>query len=267
MKLSFTTLGCPDWELDRIIRSAAEYGFDAVDFRGLAGEMNLYKLPAFSGGVTRTREQIRGAGLAVSCFSSSVHIVSKDNFERNLAEIREYAKLCSFFDTRYIRVFGGSIGDLSRDEAVRTAVRHLEEMGAVAKEYGVKLLLETHDDWTACADVLAVMKQVDPEAAGVLWDLHHPYRMLGERPEETWAALGPWIHYTHVKDSYKKPEGGFQYCLPGEGDVPLKSMHTLLQERGYDGYYTLEWEKKWHPELAEPDIAFPQYVQFMRSLS
>lgn len=44
MKLSFTTLGCPDWDLQLIIGRAAEYGFDAIDFRGLNGELQLYKV-------------------------------------------------------------------------------------------------------------------------------------------------------------------------------------------------------------------------------
>ena len=39
MKLAFTTLGCPDWDLDTIISKAAEFGFDGVDFRGCRGEM------------------------------------------------------------------------------------------------------------------------------------------------------------------------------------------------------------------------------------
>jgi sugar phosphate isomerase/epimerase len=271
MKLSFTTLGCPDWELGTIIQRAAEYGFDAIDFRGVAGELNIYKLPAFSEQVHQTHDTIRDAGLKVSCFSSSVHMFSQANFEKNLAEIKEYAKLCSLFETRYIRVFGGGIGETDRETAVQTIVRHFQEIGAVAKSYGAKLLLETHDDWTSCLDVRTVMEQVDPEAVGVLWDLHHPYRMRGELPEATWAALGPWIEYTHVKDSRvitdspssNKP---FQYCLTGEGDVPLRDMLALLKMNDYDGYYTFEWEKKWHPELEEPEVSFPQYVQFMRNL-
>ncbi|MDF2720141.1 MAG: hypothetical protein K0R28_7066, partial [Paenibacillus sp.] len=35
----------------------------------------------------------------------------------------------------------------------------------------------------------------------------------------------------------------------------------------YDGWYTFEWEKRWHRDLEEPELAFPQYVQFMRDLS
>jgi sugar phosphate isomerase/epimerase len=268
MKLSFTTLGCPDWELELIIQRAVEYGFDAIDFRGVTGEMNIYKLPAFSENVLHTRDQIRDAGLQVSCFSSSVHMFSKEKFEANKAEIKEYAKLCSLFQTRYIRVFGGAIGGTDRAEAVQTIVSHFQELSAIVKEYGVKLLFETHDDWTSCEDVKAVMEQVDAEAVGVLWDLHHPFRTLGEQPEQTWKALSPWIEYTHVKDSALKVDtaGEFQYCLTGQGNIPLTDMYKLLDENGYDGYYTLEWEKKWHPEIENAEIAFPQYVQFMRAL-
>ncbi|TDF93272.1 sugar phosphate isomerase/epimerase family protein [Paenibacillus piri] len=269
MKLSFTTLGCPDWELDLIIQRAKEYGFDAIDFRGLTGEMNIYRLPAFQQNIHQTRDQIKEAGLEVSCFSSSVHVFSDEKFEQNLAEIKEYSKLCSFFGTRYIRVFGGGIGETDRSAAIEAVVRHFKELTSVSKEHGVKLLLETHDDWTSCSDVKAVLEQVDPDAVGVLWDLHHPFRTLGEQPEDTWAALGRWIEYTHVKDSRVLPDadGKFHYCLTGEGSIPLANMYKLLLRNGYNGYYTLEWEKKWHPEIENAEESFPQYVQYMRRLT
>ncbi|MDQ1913913.1 sugar phosphate isomerase/epimerase family protein [Paenibacillus sp. GD4] len=269
MKLSFTTLGCPDWDLQLIIGRAAEYGFDAIDFRGLNGELQLYKLPEFAEFARSTKEAIKDAGLTVSCFSSSVKAFSAGDLDANIEEIRSYAKLCSLFETPYIRVFGGGIGSVSRHEAVAAMVAHLDILGTIAKEYGVKLLLETHDDWTSCTDVKAVMEQLDPDAIGVLWDLHHPYRVLGESPEETLAALGPWIHYTHVKDSRLTPDGKrpFQYCRTGEGSIPLAEMIGLLRSRGYDGYYTLEWEKKWHPDLEDASIVFPHYVHYMRQLT
>jgi len=268
MKLSFTTLGCPEWSLDQIIDRASEYGFDAVDFRGLNGEMNIYKLPEFTDRRQETVASLRDAGLEVSCFSSSVQVFPERSLEANLEEIRQYARLCQEFGTRYIRVFGGKIGDTPREEAIRMAVRHFRQMADIAREYDVKLLLETHDDWTACQYVRAVMEQVDSPSVGVLWDVHHPYRTIGEQPEDTWEALGPWIEYTHVKDSFVTGSDPlrFRYCLAGEGDIPLREICTLLRSKGYQGFYTLEWEKKWHPELEEAETVFPHYVQFMRSL-
>jgi hypothetical protein len=32
----------------------------------------------------------------------------------------------------------------------------------------------------------------------------------------------------------------------------------------YTGSYSFEWEKVWHPELEEPEIAFPDYARVMR---
>ncbi len=35
---------------------------------------------------------------------------------------------------------------------------------------------------------------------------------------------------------------------------------------GYDGYLSLEWEKQWHPEIAEPEIALLHYKQSLCSV-
>jgi fatty-acyl-CoA synthase len=92
--------------------------------------------------------------------------------------------------------------------------------------------------------------------------------MMGETPEKTWEQLGKWICNTHWKDSYADPDNkrGYQLCLVGDGDIPLRDIFACLKSNGYDGYLTLEWEKMWAPEIDEPDIAFPAYVQYMRRL-
>lgn len=266
MRLSFTTLGCPDWDLDTILTRAGTYGFDAVDFRGLQGEMNIYKLPDFSAKLQETVKRFEDAGLAVSCFSSSARLVSHgQQVEEHLDEIRRYRELCAAFGTRYIRVFGGGTGDTPRADAIAIAAEHLRQMAEIAADQDVTVIIETHDDWLKAVDVKAVLDGASAANAGVLWDIHHPYRMVGEPPEETLDILGRSIQYTHWKDS--RVEGdGHRYCLLGQGDIPLGRIHTLLSQGGYAGYYTLEWEKKWHPEIEPPEVAFPQFVRFMREL-
>ena len=68
LKLAFTTLGCPQWDLDTIISKAVEYGYQGVDFRGYVGEMDIYKLPEFSTEVEKTIEKFKDANLEVPCF-------------------------------------------------------------------------------------------------------------------------------------------------------------------------------------------------------
>ncbi len=270
MKLAFTTLGCPAWDMETIISKAVEYGFDGVDFRGYLGELKLYELPEFTKDIQITADRFADAGLMVPCFSSSVRAFSKtqDKLDSSIREIRSYAEICQQFETPYIRIFGGAIGDTSRSEAINITAGNLFSLLTVAEEYDVKLLIETHDDWIDSSYLSSVIDMVDSDTLGVLWDTHHPYRMIGEPPEKTWENLGRWICNTHWKDSSVNRGGncGYKLCLPGDGDIPLTEIYIILADNNFDGYLTFEWEKMWTPEIEEPEIAFPKYVQYMRKL-
>ena len=37
-----------------------------------------------------------------------------------------------------------------------------------------------------------------------------------------------------------------------------------LARNGYRGYYSFEWEKRWHPEIAEPEVAIAQFADVAR---
>jgi sugar phosphate isomerase/epimerase len=268
MKLAFTTLGCPDWNLDTIISNAVEFGYHGVDFRGYLGELDIIKLPEFSTNIKETSRRFREASLEIPCFSSSIRLFTTSNaeFDQYFHELRSYAQLCQHFNTPYIRVFGGEINDTERTKAVEIVIENLLEMLKIAEAFNVTLIIETHDDWTKCEFVTEIVERVNSDYFHVLWDVHHPFRTVGEDPLKTWNTLGKWIKYTHWKDSYikKDTERGYQLCLLGEGDVPLQRMLHLLIEKGYDGYFTLEWEKKWCPEIEEPEIAFKRYIEFMK---
>jgi fatty-acyl-CoA synthase len=52
----------------------------------------------------------------------------------------------------------------------------------------------------------------------------------------------------------------------GEGEVPVREQLKVLEQYGYNGYVSVEWEKKWHPEIAEPEIALPQHIAWLKSV-
>ncbi len=269
MKLAFTTLGCPEWDLDTIISNAVENGYHGVDFRGYLGELNIFTFPEFSTNIKETVRKFQDASLEIPCFSSSIQLftASHEELGQYLHELRSYAQLCQHFNTPYIRFFGGTIMDTEREQAIEIVVENLMEMLKMAEAFNVSLVIETHDDWTNCEHIAEIVERVNSDYLHVLWDVHHPFRTAGEDPVLTWNTLGKRIKYTHWKDSYikKETDRGYQLCLLGEGDVPLQQMLQLLVGKGYDGYFTLEWEKKWCPEIEEPEIAFKQYVEFMKS--
>ena len=47
--IAFSTLGCPAWSWKTIVETADRLGFAAIELRGIAGEMDLTKVPELSG--------------------------------------------------------------------------------------------------------------------------------------------------------------------------------------------------------------------------
>jgi hypothetical protein len=41
-------------------------------------------------------------------------------------------------------------------------------------------------------------------------------------------------------------------------------MIRLLAAGGYAGYISVEWEKYWHPDIEEPQIALPQHLKVLQ---
>jgi sugar phosphate isomerase/epimerase len=269
MKLSFTTLGCPGWTLPEIVENAVKMGYDGVDFRGLLDQIDVTQRPEFSTGLAETKKRFADNGIAISglALSSRFAVPDKAELQKNMDELRRNMELAAKLGTHTVRVYGGRVPEnYTVDSIMPIVVENLRQAGDEAEQFDVTLALETHDDWTDSTVFARLMREVDHPRVRVLWDLHHPFRANGEAAELTYHNLAPYTVSIHVKDSVPDPDAGHghTYVLLGEGDVPLKTMLDLLAQDSYDGYAILEWEKRWIPTLAEPEIAFPQYVEKMR---
>jgi len=263
MKLSVSTLGCPDWTLDQIASRLPVYGYEGVELRGLGPDLDVTLAPAFgtASAASHTRRTLEDAGLVVCALDSSCALAAPVGAARTsiLDEGRRMIDLAALLGAPCVRVFGGALSDgEARASGVARAADALLFLADYAErqQADVSVVLETHDAFSTGAQVAEVLRQAsDHPHVGVLWDLHHPYRQ-GETPQETFAALGAYVKMTHVKDSRPRET----YCLLGDGDIPVETMLGLLKGGGYNGWLSLEWEKRWVPALADPEIAFPQYA-------
>jgi sugar phosphate isomerase/epimerase len=267
MKLAFTTLACPNWTLRQVVENAAQMGYDAVDFRGLLDDIDVSTRPEFTTGLSETKQLFADHGLVISGLSISARyaVVDAQEKQQQFDETRRNLELAAKLNANLLRVYGGRVPDgYTVDTIMPYLVENLRQMGDEAEQYDVTLTLETHDAWTDSAVFGRLLAQVNHPRVRALWDLHHPFRANGEAPEFTYANIGQYTANTHIKDSIPTAEGGHRYVLLGEGDVPLKKMLDMLVEGGYDGYATFEWEKRWHPEILEPEVAVPHFAQKMR---
>jgi len=262
MKLSVSTLGCPTWTLDEILIRCKDYGYDAIELRGIGAELDVTKTPDFAtpDAMAATRRRIVDAGLDVSAIDSSCTFADPAKTQESLDHGRTQIDLAQAMGARFVRIFGGGYPDtVDTATAMDNVATGLVTLGDYAKSAGVTVVLETHDSFSTGAQVAAILSRVDHESVAALWDLHHPFRH-GELPADTARLIGKNCVFTHVKDSVP----GGTYCLLGDGDIPVLECLRELKKIGYDGYVSVEWEKRWRPEIVDPEIAFPQYAAKMR---
>ena len=133
-------------------------------------------------------------------------------------------------------------------------------MGNYAGPRGVAVIIESHDHFTASASLKDVLQAANSSHVGLLWDAHHTFAASNEEPEFTVKQLGSWIRHTHLKDSIGSGEDR-KYVLTGQGNVPIRRQIESLRSMGYAGFYCFEWEKVWHPDLQDPEIAIADFAR------
>jgi sugar phosphate isomerase/epimerase len=272
MKISFMTLGCPNWDLDTICARGREYGFDGVDFRGYLETLDITLLPEFTTGAATTLHRLNEAGLEVSAISSSIQVCVSESLDNNLEEARRTIAVAHELRCSNVRIYGG--GDLSkhsRKELAQTGSNCLDRILQLDGAKDLHWLFETHDAWVKAENCRLLLESISDPAFGVLWDMGHTYRVGGEQPQDTLAALSGRVGYTHIKDAVYDPqhalamEDGWHYVLPGTGQLPLAESILLLKQSGYNGWLQFEHEKRWHPNLLEPEIIFPAFVKWAQA--
>jgi sugar phosphate isomerase/epimerase len=263
LPLGFSTLGCPAWTWVQILDFAAAHGFAAVELRGLQATMDLTKAPDFvPQRLPEVQRQLADRGLRVSCLGASAQMHDMDPIKRaaQLDEARRFIDLAEALRAPYVRVFGNNyVSGVPRDTMLAHIAGGLRELGDYARPRGVTVLIESHGDFTDSPSLLEVLRQADSPAVALLWDAHHTFVSGKEQPEETVRQVGRYIRHTHLKDSV--PVGtDRRYVLTGTGEVPVRRQIDALMRFGYKGVYSFEWEKRWHPEIPEPGVAFAQFA-------
>src|SRR3989475_7816014 len=263
LPLGFSTLGCPTWPWPRILDFAAEHQFAAVELRGIQTNMDLTKVPEFAPDrLGEVRSQVAAHGLSVSCLRASAQMHDMDPVKHaaQLDEARRFIDLAQALGAPYVRAFGNEyVKDVPRDAMLAHIAGALHELGDYAKGKGVEVIIESPGDFPASPALLELLQRADSPNVALLWAAHHTFVSGKEQPEDTVRQLGRYIRHPHLKDSVAAGNDR-RYVLTGTGDVPVKRQIAALAKIGYRGFYSFEWEKRWHAEIEEPEVAIAQYA-------
>ncbi len=268
--LSFSTLGCPDWSFDKIIEFGSKHGYQGIEIRGIQRELDLTKSSSFNStaAIAESRKKASDLSLKFVGLGSSAALHHKESPERQKAldEAKRFIELAHKLSCGCVRVFPNNLPDgVPKEETLQLISAGLTELGAAAKGSGVKVLMETHGDLIQAQDIAKVMAAAgNQDNIGLVWDISNMWSVTKESPGMVYGLLKKWIRHTHLKD-LKIVNGKDQYTLFGDGEVPAFEAIDLLVKNSYPGYYSFEWEKMWHPEIAEPEIALADFPQKMKA--
>jgi sugar phosphate isomerase/epimerase len=267
-RLSFSTLGCPDWTFPQVVAFAAQQGYSGLEIRGIQRELDLPKCKEFSTpeAIAATRRQMRNAGLNIVNLGSSAALHHPPGAERqkHLDEAKRFLDLAEALGCPYIRVFPNDFPkEQDREKTIELIANGLLELGDYAKGSKTTVLMESHGQVVHSNDLERIMTAAAHAHVGLVWDIVNMWAVTKEPPAAAYGRLKKFIRHTHIKD-LNLVNGKEQYTLLGRGEAPVFEGIDALRNGGYKGYYSFEWEKLWHPELAAPELALADYPVVMR---
>src|SRR5260370_10392690 len=143
LPVAVSTLGCPKWDWNTIIRNTSSWGFAALELRGIQDQMDLPKCAEFSG--TRLKgilQDLSAAGLSISDLGASAQMYEPDPAKRakHMDEARRFIDLAHELHAPYVRVFPNQfIPRADKRVTFARLTKGLHELGDYASASGADI--------------------------------------------------------------------------------------------------------------------------------
>lgn len=267
--LAFSTIACPDWTLRQAIDFAARHNYNGLEIRGIKRQMNLPEAIEFNSpeNMESTLATMKEKGLKFVNLGASAafHMPEGALRDKHMKEAKSFIDLAQQINCPFVRVFPNEFPkDQDRNKIIEYVANGLRTLGEYAKVRNVTVLMETHGDFSHSDDVLKTMKAANHPNVALVWDISNMWTETKESPAVVYKKLKKYIRHTHIKDAKLLTGDKLQYVFLGQGDVPIFEAIDILSKDNYKGYYSFEWEKLWHPEIPEPELALADYEQAMK---
>ena len=251
MKLSFSTRGWQEFSFDEMIQTASETGFSGIELYNITRSDTLTdKGGAFHKyNIAATVRKMKDEGISIPCFDSSFDISFNDEAVESTLKLIEIAH-----DAKVPYVAVCALHD-DEDKVFST----LTNLLYYATQKNVTILVKTSGIYSDTSRLRSMLDRFASDNLAALWDVHHPYRDMGESSDHTIKNLGSYVCHVHMRDS----DDSGAYQLIGEGSMPISDVMQALSSVNYDAFISLEWKPDWLDDLKEPEIIFPHFVNYM----
>lgn len=290
MKIAGHTMGTPMLSVLDALRLFSAIGLDGAEIVWQNGYLSAISESGSDELLSDVRQLASDLGIDVACltpYMTGINSLDPDERAHDIARFTCCIHVAEQLDCHRIRVYAGRYmpDNARRDEQWHHLVESLHTLGQVAAQSGVILCVENHFNTmtVTAAETAALMQAVRCEAVGILYDQVNLAFTHNEPFPDAIAVQRPWIRYVHVKDLvFTDPDRTFsanavatvaadertvRSRVVGEGITDWPTILRDLRAGGYDGYLSMEYEYRWHPQdLPSPEEGFRRGAAYLRHL-
>ncbi len=262
MKLSFSTKGWHGYSWEDLCNIAEAQGFNGIELHNINNSSFSDKNGAFySTAAQATVRNMYEKNLRIPCIDTLANPACVEDRDSFLKELYKCLEIAGTLHIPYIRIKATDTGadyETQKNEVISV----LGDIIPKAEKSGVTIIIETAGIFADTAKLSEVLNTFACDSLAALWDAYSTYFIAKEEPEATIKNLGAYVKHVHIKDATIDGEN-LEYCLVGEGQLPVEDVVLSLTSVNYNGYASIEWDPKWMPELDDMEIIFSHYVSFM----
>ncbi|MDD2980125.1 MAG: sugar phosphate isomerase/epimerase [Hespellia sp.] len=271
-KIAGHTMGTPEYTVLEAIELFGKIGLDGIEIvvqddykSGLPTTCSKEVLDA-------VKDMAKEAGIkiiALTPYNSKFNSLDSEVRKAEKNEIRKVIGYAQYLGAKYIRIYAGNYAgnELDPDGKKRNyLIESMKELGDDAQKAGVTLVMENHfNTMTVSArQSMDAAAAIAHPAVGILYDQANLAFTLQEDYKTAIEIQMDKVRYVHVKDLQFK-EGNIDFVsdevshpkeedrnvitrIMGEGSIEWPDILQMMYDRGYDGWLSLEYERRWHPD-------------------
>lgn len=286
-------MGTPEYTLEQAADLFRGMGLDGIEIIiAQDGYPCAIPLEATDEDVRKVGSMISAAGLEVAGLTPYLNLFNSPDEavrKKECDSLRRVIDIAAALQCGHIRVYGGKLveGETDADgKKLAALVASMRKCGDYAQKHGVVLCLENHFGTmtTTAKETMRIVRAINHPAVGVLYDQANIAFFPAEEYTEAINLQKSKIFYVHCKDLvYRggKPEKAtfsnvshvdeFERTvhsrIPGEGILNWPDILRLLKTIGYDGWISLEYERRWQKiDLPDASVGMPRAVEYIRTI-
>jgi sugar phosphate isomerase/epimerase len=233
----------------KFIDLASQWGIDAVELLDCFFKSDEE--------VDRIIQMLRDKNLPVSAYSIGNDFVVEDEneLEAQITYVKEGINRAVRLGTTNLRVFSGSSKPgISFEKGMESILKGFRSCISYAEDKGITMVLENHGLFAGTASkVRSIIETIGSPNLKSNADTGN-FLLVLENPVKAVERLKDVIGFVHFKDFRKleEPNGKEAYTAIdgtlyqgtpiGQGEVDLKKIVDILDNEGYDGYLSIEYE-------------------------